>query len=95
MTNPNFILPLQRSRRKHDSVWQILDRMTKLTKFFRVNNTHSPKDYAKLYLQEVVRLHAVFLTIILDRDEQFTAQFWKLFQKGSGSKVNLCTIFHS
>ena len=47
-----------------------------------------------MYLQKVVRHHAVFLAIILYRDEQSTTQFWKLFQKGSGSKVNLCTAFH-
>ena len=64
MINPDFILALPRSRKKHDLVWEILDRMKKLTHFFPVKTIHSPEDYAKLYLQEVVRLHAVFLTII-------------------------------
>ncbi|WMV59271.1 hypothetical protein MTR67_052656, partial [Solanum verrucosum] len=55
---------------------------------------HSAEDYAKLYIQEVVRLHRVPVSIISDRGAQFTAQFWKSFQKGLGSKVNLSTAFH-
>ena len=59
-----------------------------------VKTTYSAEDYAKLYLQEVVRLHGVSVSIILDKGAQFTAQFWKSFKKGLGLKVNLSTIFH-
>ncbi|KAH0781055.1 hypothetical protein KY290_000653 [Solanum tuberosum] len=86
---------LPRSRRQHDSIWVIVDRMTKSAHFLSVKTTHSAEDYAKLYLQEVVRLHGVPVSIIYDRGAQFTAQFWKSFQNGLGSKVNLSTAFHS
>ncbi|WMV40704.1 hypothetical protein MTR67_034089 [Solanum verrucosum] len=46
------------------------------------------EDYAKLYIQEVVRFHGVLVSIISDRGAQFTAQFTKSFQKGLGSKGN-------
>ncbi|KAH0720379.1 hypothetical protein KY285_005181 [Solanum tuberosum] len=94
MINMDFITCLPRSRRQHDSIWVIVDRMTKSSHFLPVKTTHSVEDYAKLYLQEVVRLHGVSVSIILDRGAQFTAQFWKSFQKGLGSKVNLSTAFH-
>ncbi|KAH0722658.1 hypothetical protein KY290_005316 [Solanum tuberosum] len=94
MINMDFITCLPRSRRQHDSIWVIVDRMTKSSHFLPVKTTHSVEDYAKLYLQEVVRLHGVLVSIILDRGAQFTAQFWKSFQKGLGSKVNLSTAFH-
>ncbi|WMV45269.1 hypothetical protein MTR67_038654 [Solanum verrucosum] len=68
--------------------------MTKLAHFLPVKTTHSAKDYAKLYLQEVVRLHGVPVLIISDRGVQFTAHFWMSFQKGLGSKVNLSIAFH-
>ena len=42
----------------------------------------------------MVRLHGVLVSIISDRGAQFTAQFWRYFQKGLGSKVNLSTSFH-
>ncbi|WMV18772.1 hypothetical protein MTR67_012157 [Solanum verrucosum] len=67
--------------------------MTKLAHFLPVKTTHTAEDYAKLYLQEVVRLHGVLVSIISDRGAQFTTQFWKSFQKSRGSKVNLSTTF--
>ena len=54
----------------------------------------STKDYAKLYINEIVRLYEVSLSIISDRGPQFTFQFWKSFQKGLGSQVNLSKTFH-
>ncbi|KAH0706733.1 hypothetical protein KY289_011809 [Solanum tuberosum] len=80
---------LPRSRGQHDSIWVIVDRMTKSAHFLLIKTTHSAEDYAKLYLQEVVRFHGVPVSIISDRGAQFTAQFWKSFQKSLGSKVNL------
>ncbi|WMV07964.1 hypothetical protein MTR67_001349 [Solanum verrucosum] len=94
MINMDFITGLPRSRRQHDSIWVIVDRMTKLAHFLPVKTTNSAEDYAKLYIQEVVRLHGVPVSIISDRGAPFTTQFWKSFQKGLGSKVNLSTVFH-
>jgi len=94
MINMDFITGFPRSRRQHDSIWVIVDRMTKSAHFLPVKTTHSAEDYARLYIQEVVRLHGVPVSIISDRGAQFTAQFWKSFQKGLGSNVNLSTVFH-
>ncbi|WMV41915.1 hypothetical protein MTR67_035300 [Solanum verrucosum] len=88
MINIDFITGLPRSRRQHDSIWVIVDRMTKSTHFLPIKTTHSAEDYAKLYIQEIVRLHGVPVSIISDRGAQFTAQFWKSFQKGLGSKAH-------
>ncbi|WMV30634.1 hypothetical protein MTR67_024019 [Solanum verrucosum] len=55
------------SRRQHDSIWVIVDRMTKSAYFLPVKTTHSVEDYARLYIQEVVRLHGVPVSIISDR----------------------------
>ena len=74
----DFITGLPRTRRHHDSIWVIVDRMTKSSRFLEVN----------------VRLHGVPLSIISDRGPQFTFQFWKSFQKGLGSQVNLSKTFH-
>ncbi|WMV46806.1 hypothetical protein MTR67_040191 [Solanum verrucosum] len=67
--------------RQHDSIWVIVDRMTKSTHFLQAKTTFSVEDYAKLYIQEVVRLHGVLVSIFLDKVAQFTTQFWKSFQK--------------
>ena len=71
--NMDFIIGLTRSQRQHDSIWLIVDGMTKSTHFLPVKTTYSAEDYAKLYLQEVVRLHGVPISIISDRGDEFTA----------------------
>ncbi|KAH0669267.1 hypothetical protein KY285_023426 [Solanum tuberosum] len=68
MINMDFITCLPRSRRQHDSIWVIVDRMTESTHFLPVKTTHLAEDYAKLYIQEVVRLHGVPISIISARD---------------------------
>ena len=89
--NMDFIIGLPRTRRQHDSIWVIFDRMTNSSCFLAVKTTYSVEDYAKLYLTEIVRLHGVPLSIILDRGPQFISHFWKSFKKGLGTQVNLNT----
>ena len=57
--NMDFITGLPRTRRHHDSVWVIVDRMTKSSHFVAVKTTDSAGDYAKIYINEIVRLHVV------------------------------------
>ncbi|KAH0710889.1 hypothetical protein KY284_012316 [Solanum tuberosum] len=92
--NMDFIVGLPHTRRQHDSIWVIVDRMTKSAHFIPVKVSHSAEDYAKLYIKEAVKLHGVPLSIILDWGTQFTSYFWKSFQKGLGTKVKLSTAFH-
>ena len=94
MINMVLSTGIPRSRQKYDSIWVIVDRMTKSSHFRPVKTTHSVEDYAKSYIQEVVRFHGLSVSTISDRGAQFTTQFWKSFQKGLGSKVNLSTAFH-
>ncbi|WMV37608.1 hypothetical protein MTR67_030993 [Solanum verrucosum] len=58
---------LLRTRRQHDSIWVIINRMTKLAYFIPVKVSHSAEDYAKVYISEIVKLHGVPLSIISDR----------------------------
>ena len=91
MINMDFITGLPRTRRKHDSIWVIVDRMTKSSRFLAVKTTYSAEDYAKLYLTEIVRLPGVPLSIISYRGPHFSSHFWNSFQKGLGTQVNLST----
>ncbi|XP_019234434.1 PREDICTED: transcription factor PCF7-like [Nicotiana attenuata] len=92
--NMDFIMGLPRPHRKFDSIWVIVDRLTKSAHFLPVRSTYTVEDYAKLYIKEIVRLHGVPVSIISDRGAQFTAHFWRSFQKGLGTQVNLNTTFH-
>ena len=68
--------------------------MTKSSRFLAVKTTYSTEDYARLYSNEIVRLHGVLLCIISDRGPQFTSHFWNSFYKGLCTEINLSTIFH-
>ncbi|WMV37480.1 hypothetical protein MTR67_030865 [Solanum verrucosum] len=70
MINLDFITGLPRSHIQHDTIWVIVDRMTKSAHFLPVKTTHSAEDYARLYIQEAVRLHRVLVSIISDRGAQ-------------------------
>ena len=92
--NMDFITGLPRTRGQHNSIWVKVDRMSKSSRFLAVKTTYSAEDYAKLYLTEIVRLNGVPFSIMSDRGPQFTSQFWKSFQKGLGTQVNLSTKLH-
>ncbi|XP_027767759.1 uncharacterized protein LOC114074037 [Solanum pennellii] len=94
MINMDFITGLPRTQRMYDSIWVIVDRLTKSAHFLPVRTTYSAEDYARLYVRERVRLHGVPTFIISNRGAQFTANFWRSFQKGLGTQVNPSTTFH-
>ena len=71
----NFVSGLPKSSKGYDSIWVIVDRMTKSTHFFPMKTTNPVKKLAKLYLKEIVCLHGVLISIALDRDPGFTSTF--------------------
>ena len=73
----DFISSLPLTQRKHDAIWVIIDRLTKSAHFVPVRMDYSIDRLAELYVDEIVRLHGVPLSIVLDRDLRFTSRFWK------------------
>ena len=69
----DFIVGLPNTSQKHDSIWVIIDRLTKTAHFLPVHSTYSTKKYAEVYLDQIVHLHGVPKTIISDRGAQFVA----------------------
>ena len=72
----DFITGLPTTRKGNDSIWVIIDRLTKSAHFIPVKNTYRPPKYADIYMAEIVKLHGIPTTIISDRGLQFTAHFW-------------------
>ncbi|XP_049399853.1 uncharacterized protein LOC125863925 [Solanum stenotomum] len=64
-----------------------LTQLTKSAHFLPIRTTYSAEDYAKLYIQEIVCLHGVPLSIISYRGAQFTTHFWRSFPKGLGTQM--------
>ena len=73
----DFVTHLPRTQRRHDAVWVIVDRITKLAHFLAVQMTFTLEEFCRLYIRKVVRLHEVPFSIVSDRDPKFTAHFWK------------------
>ena len=73
----DFVTGLPLTQRKHDFVWVIVDRLTKLGHFIPVRINYSIDRLAELYVDDIVRLHGVPLSILSNRDPRFTSRFWK------------------
>ena len=61
-----FMVGLHRTQRGYDSVWGIVDRLTKLTNFIPVKTTYLVAQYAQLYIENIVSLHGVLVLIMSD-----------------------------
>ena len=70
-----FVTGLPRTQRQHDAIWVIVDRLTKFGHFLPINAEDSLEKLAQLYVEEIVRLHGVPISIVSDRDPRFTSRF--------------------
>ncbi|WRX18518.1 Integrase [Theobroma cacao] len=77
-----------------DAIWVIVDRLTKSAHFLVIHSTYSIKKLAKLYIDEIVRLHGVPVSIVSDRDPRFTSRFWPKFQDALGTNLRFSIAFH-
>jgi hypothetical protein len=90
----DFIVGLPNTSQRHDSIWVIIDRLTKTAHFLPVHTTYNAKKYAEIYLDQIIRLHGVPKTIISDRGAQFIAQFLEQLQYALGTKLIRSSAYH-
>ena len=90
----DFVVGLPLTGRRHDSVWVVVDRLTKSAHFLLVRTDYSLDKLAELYIKEIVRLHGIPVSIISDRDPRFTSRFWGKLQEALGTRLNFSTAFH-
>ena len=90
----DFVVGLPLTGRKHDSVWVVVDRLTKSAHFLPVRTDYSLDKLAKLYIKEIVWLHGILISIISDQDPRFTSRFWGKLQEALGTRLNFSTAFH-
>ena len=91
----DFITKLPKTPRNHfDTIWVIVDGLTKSALFLPIRETYSSEDLAKVYIKEVVARHGVPISIVSDRDTRFTSHFWRKFQYEMGTRLNISTAYH-
>ncbi|GKC09562.1 putative reverse transcriptase domain-containing protein [Tanacetum coccineum] len=90
----DFITKLPRSSQGFDTIWVIMDRLTKSAHFLPTRETDPLDKFAKLYLDRIVTRHGTPVSIICDRDGKFTSNFWRTFQKALCKSLDMSTAYH-
>ncbi len=89
----DFIVGFPRSQTGHDVIWVIVDCLTKSTHFLLIHSTWLWAKLAWVYIDEVVRLHGVSVSIVADQDPRFVSQFWKSLYETLGMP-RFSTTYH-
>jgi transposase InsO family protein len=90
----DFIVGLPPTARRKDSIWVIVDRLTKTAHFITIHTTYSVQDYAELYVDQIVCLHGIPKTIVSNQGTQFVARFWEQLHESLGIKLIRSSSYH-
>ena len=90
----DFITKLPRTPSGYDSIWVIVDRLTKSAHFLPIREDYKMEKLARLYIKEIVCRHGAPVSIISDRDGRFTSRFWQSLHKEFGTQLDMSTAYH-
>ncbi|WVZ52193.1 hypothetical protein U9M48_003277 [Paspalum notatum var. saurae] len=90
----DFIVGLPHTQKGYDYIWVIIDRLTKTAHFIPVKTTYRAKQYAELYISQVVSLHGIPWTITSDRGSLFVSCFWEQLQDALGTNLVQSSAYH-
>ena len=90
----DFIVGLPRTQKGYDSIWVVVDRLTKSAHFIPVNTCYPTKRYAQLYIERILYLHSIPKTIILDHGSQFIARFLEQLHTCLGTRLIRSSAYH-
>nr|GEY41757.1 reverse transcriptase domain-containing protein [Tanacetum cinerariifolium] len=90
----DFITKLPKSSQGFDTIWVIVDRLTKSAHFLLIRENDPMYKLARLYLDRIVTRHETPISIICDCDGRFTSNFWKTYQKALGTNLDVSTAYH-
>ena len=90
----DFVTKLPKTSDGLDTIWVIIDRLTKSAHFLPIKESYKMERLTRLYLREIVRLHGVPKSIISDRDSRFTSRFWQSLHKAMGTHLDMSTAYH-
>ncbi|GKC41950.1 putative reverse transcriptase domain-containing protein [Tanacetum coccineum] len=90
----DFVTKLPKTSTGQDTIWVIVDRLTKSAHFLPMKENDSMEKLTRQYSREIVSKHSVLVLIISDRDSRFTSQFWNSLNKALGTQLDMSTAYH-
>ncbi|GKB90526.1 putative reverse transcriptase domain-containing protein [Tanacetum coccineum] len=90
----DFVTKHPKSSQGYDTIWVIVDRLTKSAIFVPIRKTDLMDKLARLYLKEVVTRHGIPVSIICDRDPRFILNFWRSLKNALGTSLDMSTAYH-
>ncbi|GJZ98516.1 putative reverse transcriptase domain-containing protein [Tanacetum coccineum] len=90
----DFVTKLPKSSQCYNTIWVIVDRLTKSVIFVPMREIDPMDKLARIYLKEVVTRHIIPLSIICDRDLRFASHFWRSLQNALGTSLDMSTAYH-
>ncbi|GJW50533.1 putative reverse transcriptase domain-containing protein [Tanacetum coccineum] len=90
----DFVTKLPKTVDGQDTIWVIVDRLTKSAHFLPMREDDMLEKLTRQYLKEVVSRHGVPVSIISDHDGRFTSHFWKSLNKALGTRLDMSTAYH-
>ena len=76
-------------------IFVVVDRLSKVAYFIALSHPYIAKEVAKVFLDNVFKLHGFPSTITSDRDSVFVSAFWIEFMKFQGVQLQLSSSYHS
>ncbi|GJR00641.1 putative reverse transcriptase domain-containing protein [Tanacetum coccineum] len=90
----DFVTKLPKLSQGYDTIWVIVDRLTKSAIFVPMRETDPMKKLERMYLKEVVTRHGIPVSITCNRDQRFASNFWRSLQKALGTNLDMSTTYH-
>ncbi|GJW88610.1 putative reverse transcriptase domain-containing protein [Tanacetum coccineum] len=90
----DFVTKLPKSSSGHDTIWVVVDRLTKSAHFLPIREDYKTEKLAKIYTNEIVARHGMPVSIISDSDGRFTSHLWQAFQGALGTRLDMSTAYH-
>nr|GFB22307.1 reverse transcriptase domain-containing protein [Tanacetum cinerariifolium] len=90
----DFFTKLPKSSQGYNTIWVIVDRLTKSAIFTPIRETDPMDKLSRIYLKEVVTRHGIHVSIISDHDSRFASNFWRSLQNTLGTRLDMSTAYH-
>ena len=78
-----------------NAIWVVVDKFSKFSHFVPLKHPFTAATVAKLFMDQIYRLHGMPKAIISDQDQIFTSKLWQILFKSAGSELKFSSSYHS